>query len=96
VSTTARIHLDRALSMFDRLGGSEVRAVAERFFTEPTAEHLDEYLEVCGPFYSQRPRPPSCGRGSRATPMSQNTSSAERFCASTSPSASERSAAPCC
>ena len=58
VSTTARIHLDRALSMFDRLGGSEVRAVAERFFTEPTAEHLDEYLEVCGPFYSQRPRPP--------------------------------------
>jgi pimeloyl-ACP methyl ester carboxylesterase len=39
-STTARIHLDRALAMFDRLGGPEVRAVAERFFTEPTAERF--------------------------------------------------------
>jgi hypothetical protein len=45
-STTARIHLDRALAMFDRLGGREVRAVAERFFTEPTAENLGEYLQV--------------------------------------------------
>jgi pimeloyl-ACP methyl ester carboxylesterase len=37
-STTARIHLDRALAMFDRLGGPDVRAVVERFFTEPTAD----------------------------------------------------------
>jgi proline iminopeptidase len=57
-STTARIHLDRALAMFDRLGGPEVRAVAERFFTEPTAKNREEYLEVCGPYYAQRPRPP--------------------------------------
>jgi proline-specific peptidase len=57
-STTARIHLDRALAMFDRLGGPEVRAVAERFFTEPTAENLEEYLQVCFPYYSQRPPPP--------------------------------------
>jgi proline-specific peptidase len=57
-STTARIHLDRALAMFDRLGGRDVRAVAERFFTEPTAENREEYLRVCGPYYTQRPRPP--------------------------------------
>lgn len=57
-STTARIHLDRALAMFDRLGGPEVRAVAERFFSEPTADNLEEYQRVCSPFYSQRPRPP--------------------------------------
>src|SRR5437667_9077978 len=57
-STTARIHLDRALAMFDRLGGPGVRAVAERFFTEPTAENREEYLRVCGPHYTQRPRPP--------------------------------------
>jgi proline-specific peptidase len=57
-STTARIHLDRALVMFDHLGGPEVRAVAERFFMEPTAENLEEYLQVCFPYYSQRPPPP--------------------------------------
>jgi proline-specific peptidase len=57
-STTARIHLDRALAMFDRLGGAGVRAVAERFFTEPTADNREEYLQVCFPYYSQRPPPP--------------------------------------
>jgi proline-specific peptidase len=57
-STTARIHLDRALAMFDRLGGPDVRAVAERFFSEPTADNLEEYLRVCSPYYTQRPRSP--------------------------------------
>jgi pimeloyl-ACP methyl ester carboxylesterase len=57
-STTAHIHPDRALAMFDRLGGPDVRAVAERYFTEPTAEHFEEYRRVCLPYYAQRPRPP--------------------------------------
>jgi proline iminopeptidase len=57
-STTARIHLDRAIAMFDRLGGPDVGAVAERFFTEPTAENRAEYQRVCGPYYTQRPRRP--------------------------------------
>jgi proline-specific peptidase len=57
-STTAHVHLDRALAMFERLGGPEARSVAERFFAEPTANNLDEYLRVCGPLYTQRPRPP--------------------------------------
>ena len=57
-STTAHVHLERALAMFERLGGPEARSVAERFFAEPTANNLDEYLRVCGPHYTQRPRPP--------------------------------------
>jgi proline iminopeptidase len=56
-STTARIHLDRSLAMFERLGGPEVRRVAERFFTEPTKENRDEYQRVCLPYYVQRPFP---------------------------------------
>ena len=73
-STTARINLDRSLAMFDRLGGSSVRAVAERFFTEPTSQNLDEYLRVCGPHYTQRPRPPEI----RAR-VKQNPEVAEHF-----------------
>jgi pimeloyl-ACP methyl ester carboxylesterase len=44
--------------MFDRLGGPDVRTVAERFFREPTSDNLDEYLRVCSPYYTQRPRSP--------------------------------------
>ena len=57
-STTAKIHLDRSLAMFERLGGPEVRTVAERFFTEPTKENRDEYQRICLPYYTQRPFPP--------------------------------------
>jgi len=57
-STAAHIHLDRSAAMFERLGGPEVRLVAKRFFEEPTADNLDEYLRICGPYYTQRPRPP--------------------------------------
>ena len=44
--------------MFERLGGPEVRAVADQFFTEPTEENRQEYLRVCLPHYTQRPQPP--------------------------------------
>ena len=57
-STTSKIHLDRSLAMFERLGGPEVRAVAERFFTDPTEENREEYLRVCLPHYTRRPQPP--------------------------------------
>lgn len=58
VSTVARANLDRALAMFERLGGPDVRGVAERFFAEPTEQNREEYLRVCGPYYAQRPRRP--------------------------------------
>jgi len=57
-STTARVHLERSAAMFERLGGPEVRAVAERFFTAPTPQNLDEYMRVCLPHYTQRLSPP--------------------------------------
>jgi proline-specific peptidase len=57
-STTSKVHLDRSLAMFERLGGPEVRAVAERFFREPTKENRDEYQRVVLPVYTRRPLPP--------------------------------------
>lgn len=57
-SAAARLRLDRAVATFERLGGPDVRAVAECFFAEPTAANLDEYRRVCGPYYTQRPSPP--------------------------------------
>jgi proline iminopeptidase len=57
-STAARIRMDRALAMFERLGGAEARAVAERFWADPTEENQDEFLRVCLPLYTQRPQPP--------------------------------------
>jgi proline iminopeptidase len=57
-STTSKVHLDRSLAMFERLGGPEVRAVAARFFDEPTKENRDEYQRVVLPVYTRRTLPP--------------------------------------
>jgi proline iminopeptidase len=58
-STAAHIHLDRTFQMFDRLGGPDARALAERFWTaNPSEEDFKEYLRVCWPLYTQRPQPP--------------------------------------
>ncbi|MEP6910017.1 MAG: alpha/beta hydrolase [Actinomycetota bacterium] len=57
-STAARIRLERAAAMFERLGGPEARAIAERFWSDPTEENLDEYMRVCFPLYTQRRQPP--------------------------------------
>jgi proline iminopeptidase len=52
-STTAKIRLDRALPMFERLGGAHARQVAERFWSNPTEEHRDAYMQVCLPLYTR-------------------------------------------
>jgi proline-specific peptidase len=57
-STAAHVHVDRVLAMLERIGGAEVRAVAERGFADPTADNLQEYLRVCVPLYTRRPIPP--------------------------------------
>jgi proline-specific peptidase len=57
-STTSKIHLDRSFAMFERLGGPEVRVVAERYFAEPTKENRDDYQRIVLPVYTQRPLPP--------------------------------------
>jgi hypothetical protein len=46
------------LAMFERIGGAEARAVAERVYADATADNLEEYLRVCVPLYTRRPVPP--------------------------------------
>jgi proline iminopeptidase len=52
----ARIVSDRSVAMFERLGGPEAGEVAWRFYHEPTEHTVAEYLRVCFPLLSRRPR----------------------------------------
>jgi pimeloyl-ACP methyl ester carboxylesterase len=54
-STAARFNLASVLDMFERLGGTSVRAAAEAFWLNPTPEHTATYLAECGPHYTQTP-----------------------------------------
>ena len=54
-STSPHLGLERKLAMFERLGGSEARAVAERFWTAPNALTWAEYNRVCKRHYNTRP-----------------------------------------
>ncbi len=57
-STLAKFRLDRALPMFERLGGADARGVAERHFSELTDETFEEFLRVCLPLYNQTQQDP--------------------------------------
>ena len=57
-SSLAKFRLDRALPMFELLGGEEARDVAERHFTLVTDETREEFMRVCLPLYSQTPQDP--------------------------------------
>jgi pimeloyl-ACP methyl ester carboxylesterase len=57
-SSLAKFRPDRAFPMFERLGGAEVREVAERHFRELTDETADEFLRVCLPAYNPKPIDP--------------------------------------
>lgn len=54
-SSTARIRLDRALPAFERVGGSEAREVAARYFADPSDEHFDNFRATCLPLYNRNP-----------------------------------------
>jgi pimeloyl-ACP methyl ester carboxylesterase len=56
-STAAKLRKDRALEMFDQLGGAEARAVAERYFRAPE-ENLGAYIATCLPLYNPTPGDP--------------------------------------
>lgn len=58
MSTAARIRLDRVFAAFERLGGSQVREVAEAFWADPNSDSVQTYLETCLPFYTQSPADP--------------------------------------
>jgi proline-specific peptidase len=54
-STAAKMREDRSLDMFERLGGAQARAVAQRFFENPTPQAMAEYVERCLPLYTRTP-----------------------------------------
>jgi proline-specific peptidase len=51
-SSAARVRQDRALAMFERLGGSEIRDVAARWFEDPNPVSAEEYRRRCLPYYN--------------------------------------------
>jgi proline-specific peptidase len=53
-STAAKQRLDRALAMFERLGGLRARETAERFWNNPDTNNREDYLRVCFPLYNRR------------------------------------------
>jgi proline iminopeptidase len=55
LSTNPRFNLERALAMFERLGGPEARDVARQFFSDPTPVSFGRYVQVCYPLYSRNP-----------------------------------------
>lgn len=57
-SSIGKFRLDRAVPMFERLGGQRAREVAERYLRDPTQERLDDFMAVCLPLYSQTPQDP--------------------------------------
>jgi len=54
-SSIARFRLDRALPMFEKLGGEQAHTVAKRYFADPNEESFDEFMAVCLPLYNTTP-----------------------------------------
>lgn len=51
-STAATFDLDEVLTIFESLGGAEIRDIAERFWTRMNEDDLAEYLARCLSFYT--------------------------------------------
>jgi proline iminopeptidase len=50
-NSAARFRPDRALDMFERLGGPEAREAAEAYLAAPSPERQERFMEVCYPLY---------------------------------------------
>jgi pimeloyl-ACP methyl ester carboxylesterase len=57
-SSAAKFRLDRALPMFERLGGEEARLVADRFWHDPNRDNAIAYMATCLPLYNPTPGDP--------------------------------------
>jgi pimeloyl-ACP methyl ester carboxylesterase len=55
VSCGARINPEASIRMYEQLGGPDVAAVAAGWYAAP-ADRVDEFLRVCGPYFSPLPR----------------------------------------
>jgi proline iminopeptidase len=65
-STAARMNLPATLAMMEELGGEKARSIAERFWSDPTAEGAAEYMAVCMPLYNPGPDADSAAARQRA------------------------------
>ncbi len=54
LSTAARIDFPTIFAAFNRIAGPEIGAMAEAYWTNPTAEGRARYIERCVPFYRHR------------------------------------------
>jgi pimeloyl-ACP methyl ester carboxylesterase len=52
-STAARIRFDRAVRVFERLGGAEARDIARAFFDKPGDDTVKPYRKICLPLYTR-------------------------------------------
>lgn len=57
-STAARMDFDFSMELFEKRGGAEARAIAERFWTSGSEEDRTDYIRVCMPLYNAHPKPP--------------------------------------
>src|SRR5579859_2134704 len=57
-SSIARFRLERALAMFEQLGGEQGRLVAEQFFRDPNQEQFESFMTICLPLYNPTPADP--------------------------------------
>lgn len=71
-STTPKVDREETFGVFERLGGPEARAVAEKHLTTPDAASREAYTRVCGPLYNRRAKkdPDAMERGVRNTAVS--------------------------
>jgi proline iminopeptidase len=54
-STSPHLGLERKLAVFERLGGAPARELARRYWSQPSAEVFDDYLQICLPLYNRVP-----------------------------------------
>ena len=52
ISTAAKVDFERIYQAFERLGGREIRDIAEAYWENPTAEGRALYRERCVPLYT--------------------------------------------
>jgi proline iminopeptidase len=65
-STAARMDFAATFAFFERKGGPQVRAVAERFWDRLGDQDFADYMRVCMPLYAEKgPRDPDQAKRSR-------------------------------
>lgn len=65
-STAARMHITTTVALMRERGGERAREVAERFWTRPDEQAMQEYITVCLPLYNPKPNPQEAEARKRA------------------------------